>query len=101
MRNMGEIKVEFKGIGDNDQMQYLKADIVKACILGLNCALSFYQIDYQAVANAASGKGTVELKDAKLFPVSKIVMDLPAIDVLITELKRLKDQMSVQDKDAK
>jgi len=90
---MEEIKVEFLGIGDNDQIQYHKADIIKSCVLGSNFALSFYQVDYQAIANAAEGASSLSPQDTKLIPISKVVMDLASLDILIDELGRLKEKI--------
>lgn len=71
----GDLRLEVKGIGDDDRVVYSKADAMKACRIGLSFAFSFYQFDYNALANAASGTSTLKPDQVKLLPVAKIVMD--------------------------
>jgi len=85
------VNIEFKGIGDNDQIKYEKADICKAGRLGASYAISFYQIDYQALANSLSGSSSLKPENSKLIPVAKIVLDQEAFLRLRTEINTLHD----------
>lgn len=80
------ISLKLTNIGDDDQVLYRKADFVKAARVGRNFAFSFYQIDYQAFANSASGKSSIPLEKMKLIPVSKVVLDEEAFIQFRTEL---------------
>lgn len=82
-------QIQFKGIGDNDQVIYQKADVVKACRVGANFAIGFYQVDYQAIVNSLAGLSTIKPDETKLMPVSKIVLDPAAFQKLRAELNEI------------
>ncbi|TGK36257.1 hypothetical protein [Leptospira andrefontaineae] len=67
--------VEFTGIGNSDRMLYDRADFAKVCRISEIFALSFYQMDYQALANHALGVSDLDPSKEGLMVVSKIAMD--------------------------
>jgi hypothetical protein len=81
----------FKEIGVNDQFPYTKIDISKAVRLGDNFAVSFYQIDYQAIANVLNGQSKHSLDDIKLMPIVKVVMNKEMFNQLRDEVNTLYD----------
>lgn len=91
--------VEFsvKDIGNNDQIAYTKIDFAKACQVGGNYAFSFYQLDYNAVANAAMGRSDLKLDDIKPIPVAKIVMNEDGLRQLLAEIKDLVEKISLKE----
>lgn len=94
-----EKPLAFKGIGDNDQLHYEKADVFKTCRIDDNFAISFYQLDYQAVVNALSGTSSLKPEETKLIPISKVVMNFSVFKKLIEELQVL--QKKVGDENIK
>ncbi|MEI7637811.1 MAG: hypothetical protein WCJ37_10930 [Syntrophus sp. (in: bacteria)] len=88
------VQLRFDNVGDNDQISYSKADVVKVCVLGADVAFSFYQIDYQAMANALTGKSSLKPEETKLIPVTKVVMNRGAIETLVTELRDLLERIT-------
>lgn len=81
--------IEFKGLGDNDQVKYEKADMVKAGRIGGNFAISFFQMDYQALVNALTGTSSINPADTKLLPVAKVVLDADGFNRLRNEVNTL------------
>jgi hypothetical protein len=73
-QNNEPISIAFKGVGDRDGVRYDKADIIKICHVGEDFALSFYQVDYQSVANFATGVSTLEVGEMSPMPVAKVTM---------------------------
>lgn len=84
-----EQSINFTGIGDNDQVPYSKIDVIKSCRVGTNFAISFYQIDYHALANSLNKISNIEPSKTKLMPLSKVVMDRQTFDRLRKELDEL------------
>lgn len=99
-----ELKVIFKDVGSNDHMPYLKADIIKISRISNNFSLSFYQIDYQALAvrgknlNIDDSSNNIESEDYSkyLIAVGKIVLDESGFGQLINEVDQLKKMLSNQ-----
>jgi len=67
--------LEFAKIGNDDGMPYAKADFTKLCRINKSFALSFYQMDYQALVNALTGQSDEKPGTQQLLPVSKVVFD--------------------------
>jgi hypothetical protein len=84
----GVVRFEIQNLGDDDRLPYAKVDGVKACRVGSNIAFSFYQFDYNALANAMAGTSKVPLSDMKLIPVAKVVLDLEGFARFRTEFER-------------
>lgn len=96
-----EKDIQFAGIGDNDGIEYHKADAIKMCRLGSNYALSFYQIDYNAIVNAITKRSKIEPNDTKLIPVGKIVMDEKGFLALKEEIQTLEKNIQKQNMNKK
>ncbi len=91
--------IVFSNVGVNDQMPYMKVDIAKATRLTSNFAISFYQIDYHAVALSITGQSPLKPEETKLMPVSKVVMDIETFNRLLEELNQLKENFEKQIKE--
>lgn len=85
--------IQFKDLGDNDNKEYSKVDIVKACRLGGNIALSFYQFDYQGMVNAMAGISKQSPDQVKPMVVSKMVMDYDTFIRFKAEIDNLHEGM--------
>lgn len=85
--------VHFKNIGDEDKKEYSKVDMVKACRLGNNIAISFYQLDYQGMVNSMAGISKLAPDEVKPMAVSKLVMDFETFTRLKGELDNLHNNM--------
>jgi hypothetical protein len=83
--------INFTDIGVNDQIPYTKIDLLKVARVNNNFAMSFYQLDYQAVATSLSGVSKVSPETIKPMPVAKIVMDYPVFQQLLKELNGLNE----------
>jgi hypothetical protein len=68
-------KISFTNVGKKDHLPYAKADIVKVSRVSDNVSLSFYQLDYQAMAVTLAAKGIDKDHSDLLIPVGKIVID--------------------------
>lgn len=86
-----QVEIKMKDVGSNDQLQYAKADIAKACRIGNSYAVSFYQLDYNAIANAATNRASVD--DIRPIPVAKIVMDEGGFKQFLNELTSLVEKL--------
>ncbi len=89
------MKITFKGTGDNDGVPYKAADITKACRLGDSVAISFYQLDYQAVVNQLISTQEYEASQ-HLIPACKVVLPLRAFQQMFNELSNLAEQLVAQ-----
>lgn len=92
----GSVRFKVQGLGDNDHLQYAKADAVKACRVGTNFAFSFYQIDYNALVNAASGVSKLKVDEIPPIPVAKVVMDPEAFSRFRIEFDSLIELLDKQ-----
>jgi len=90
-------QVQFAKVGENDQMPYVKIDISKSCRVGGNFAISFYQIDYQALALALNNQSSLKPGENMLIPVSKIVMDFTVFNQLREELNKLHEMFEKEN----
>lgn len=98
-----EIKVTFKDVGVNDRLPYSKADLVKISRLSNNYSLSFYQLDYQAIAVQSQNATTPDsgqitppkVASEYLIPVGKIVLDNTGFKQLLTEIEQI--QKAIND----
>lgn len=84
---------KFNKIGTNDHIPYSKAELTKMGRVGNNYSLSFYQLDYLAMAQpTAADNGEKKSFDdnALLIPVGKIVLDRVGFDQLCTEINQIK-----------
>jgi hypothetical protein len=85
-----QFSLAIPNVGANDQVPYTKADLVKACRISGNFALSFYQLDYQALANAfAPGGKQIAADQVHPMPVAKIVLDQDGFKALVNEIHSL------------
>ncbi|EQA47328.1 hypothetical protein LEP1GSC050_1809 [Leptospira broomii serovar Hurstbridge str. 5399] len=93
-KNQGMIQLTH--IGDNEKVEYQKADLIKLCRIGEEYVVSFYQFDYQSLANVMSKKNAPldanEFED-NLIPLSKIVMNSLTFKQLKTEIDNLNEAM--------
>ncbi len=97
-----ETQLLFANVGINDHIPYSKADIVKVSRVSDNFAISFYQIDYQAMAvnlnmpapAVEAGKATTKDATSFLIPVGKIVLDKSGFDQLNSEIEQIKKLMA-------
>ena len=94
MTSKQEATIEFTGIGDNDQQPYQKVDVVKLCRIGSNYAISFYQLDYNALANALSVNSKIKPEQTKLMSGAKIVMDAATFQILRNEVNTLNQNLT-------
>lgn len=100
-----EIKVTFKDIGVKDRLPYSKADLVKVSRLSNNYSLSFYQLDYHAIAMLSQNTTTPDsgqttqpnVGSEYLIPVGKIVLDSAGFKQLLTEIEQIQ-KATVDDK---
>lgn len=90
---MGTGTIHFKNIGDEDNKEYIKVDMVKACRLGNNIALSFYQLDYQGMVNAMAGVSKMSPDEVKPMVISKLVMDYETFNRVKDEFDNLHTNM--------
>lgn len=95
------MQVVFNNVGINDHLPYSKADFIKVSRVSDNISISFYQLDYQAMAvgfgaNKPSTDVVQQVKDgsAYLISVGKIVLDKNGFQQLITEIEHLKKAMA-------
>jgi hypothetical protein len=89
-------EISLKNVGINDQLPYTKIDVLKATRLNNNFAVSFYQLDYQALAFALTGESKINPEEISPIPVAKVVMDYPAFQQLVKELTTLKENFEKQ-----
>lgn len=89
---MEKIDITFKDIGVNDQMPYTKVDVQKATRINNNFAISFYQLDYQALAFSVTGISNIKPDTIKPMPVAKVVMDYPVFKQFLKELNDLSEK---------
>ena len=96
MANNEGQQVVFTNIGVNDHLPYSKADITKVSRVSDNYSISFYQIDYQAMAvkmtipdflSSANTKPSNEF----LIPVGKIVLDSNGFQQLYKEILQISE----------
>ena len=93
-----EAQVFFTNVGINDHLPYSKADIVKVSRVSDNFSISFYQIDYQAMATRLNLPGPIVSASAPipqdgkelLIPVGKIVLDNSGFQQLLSEIEQIK-----------
>lgn len=85
--------ISYTNIGVNDQLPYTKVDVLKATRLNNNFAISFYQLDYQALAFSLTDLSKIPPEDIKPMPVAKIVMDYSLFKQLIKELNDLNEKL--------
>lgn len=95
---MEEKTITFTNIGVNDKIPYAKADIVKVCRLGQNYSLSFYQVDYQAVAVSIAQQSPLDPGEQRPIPVSKIVLDKLGFKMLIDELGQIQASIASESR---
>lgn len=57
----------------NNKIPYIKVDLSKSCRLADNYAISFFQFDYQELANRINVPG--ESPISQIEPIIKVVMD--------------------------
>lgn len=96
-----EAKIVFSDVGIADHLSYEKADIVKVSQVSGNYSLSFYQLDYQAMAlhvntpKAKSADGISSQIEGSQFliPVGKIVLDERGYRQMVAEIDQIKEQM--------
>lgn len=88
-------QIAFGKIGDDDHLPYATANLVKACVVGDSVALSFYQMDFLAVANRAGGLSDVDYS-RMLIPVAKIVMGPAGFAEFRAEMARLEALVAPQ-----
>jgi hypothetical protein len=91
--------IQFQNIGVNDQLPYAKADLVKASRVSDSYALSFYQLDYQALASSIVAGSALKPEQVKPIPVAKVVMNQGGFDSLLNELKQLQIAIEAQEKE--
>jgi len=100
MATTKEQMVIFNNVGNNDHIPYSKVDVVKVSRMSDNFAFSFYQIDYQAMANKVVSSETVEegIVDNSdlLMPVGKMVLDRPAFLQFYSEIAQIKESIDVE-----
>ncbi len=84
--------IGFTDIGVNDQIPYTKIDLLKVARVNNNFAMSFYQLDYQALAVSLSGASKISPESIKPMPVAKLVMDYPVFQQLLKELNGLNEK---------
>ncbi|MGK4000255.1 hypothetical protein [Sorangium sp. So ce1024] len=87
-----EAEFRIENLGTGDRLPYAKADLSRACRLGQNYALSFYQIDYQDAINnnrEAESRGDVDPVPAITMPVAKVVLDKDGFKFLLREVIEL------------
>ena len=94
----GEKQVTFKNVGVNDHIPYSKAEISKVCRISENFALSFYQIDYQAMALKMSAPNLLNQNSESnhLIPVGKIVLDRAAFMQFYAEITEIKNAVEAE-----
>lgn len=83
--------LEFQGVGNADRMPYQHVTTAKVCRINTEVAISFYQMDFQAVVNRQLPGG--EDADIRLMPVTKIVMPIDAFWDLKRDLDRMADKL--------
>lgn len=84
-----EVSFRIENLGSGDRVPYVKADLVQACRIGYNYALSFYQMDYQDAINsskAAESRGDSGSVHALTMPVAKVVLDRDGFKILLREI---------------
>lgn len=97
-----QIKVIFKNVGIDDHLPYSKADLVKISRITNNYSLSFYQLDYQAMAVRAQNASTPDpdkdtipdFGNENLIPVGKIVFDEGGFKQLLAEIEQIQKTLS-------
>lgn len=95
-----EAKIVFSDIGIADRLSYEKADIVKVSRVSGYYSLSFYQLDYQAMAihmnlpevTSADGIRSPIEGSRFLIPVGKIVLDEKGFRQMVAEIEQIKMQ---------
>lgn len=98
----GSQQIVFTNVGENDHLPYAKADIIKVCRISDNFAVSFYQLDYQAMAMNLANPDLVTsglkkpLDNNALISVGKIVMDLQAFQQFYGELTQIKETLELE-----
>ncbi len=94
-----ERSIQIVNLGINDQLPYAKVDLCKAARVSDNYALSFYQIDYQALAYSVTPGSTIKPEQLKPIPVAKLVMNLDALKLVMRELQQLMNVVEAQEKE--
>lgn len=91
--------IRLTGPGNDDKSPYMKADLIRACRVNESIAILFYQVDYQALANAmaaAEAAGSREAAMTNAILVGKIVFDQSGFDRCLEELNRLQDKLGTR-----
>ncbi len=91
------LSIQIATLGNGDDLPYQKADITKACRVSESFAISFYQLDYQAIANAFTNAGSTQLSASHLLPITKIVMDKSAFYKLKAEIDEIASKVSATE----
>lgn len=99
--NMADNKgkqVVFTNVGENDHLPYSKADITKVSRVSDSYSLSFYQIDYQAMAMKMAlpellSSSTSNSSKELLISVGKIVLDKNGFQQLLDEMTQIKQKI--------
>jgi glutaredoxin-related protein len=87
---MGKKELHFSNVGMNDQIPYTKIDITKVCRLNENFAISFYQMDYQALAYFLNDQSSMKnQEDIQVIPVLKSVMNLQSFLQLRNDINEI------------
>lgn len=97
-----ETQIMFSNVGKNDHLPYSKADIIKVSRVSENISISFYQLDYQAMAVnlsmptpiVSSGKLPTTDGSEFLMPIGKIILDKNGFKQLIKEIEQIKKLMA-------
>jgi hypothetical protein len=89
---------EFKKLGDKDGIPYTKVDMAKVCRLNKTFAISFYQVDYQALANFLMHISSVTEDQIKEIPVSKVAMDLETFENLLNQMNEIQTKIRQEKK---
>jgi hypothetical protein len=93
--------ITFSHIGDNDQIEYMKVDFVKACRFKDDFAVSFYQLDYQGVVSALDGSSELNPEDVKPMPICKVVMNYETFKQMTAEMANIIGIYTKQQEDTK
>ncbi len=89
---MEKKQIQFTEVGINDKVPYIKTDVSKACRVGDNFAISFYQMDYQALAYVVTNQSSLKQEEIKLMPVAKVVMNYEMFIQLRNEINVIFEQ---------
>ena len=77
-------------------LPYMKVDYTRACRVGDDFAISFFQMDYQVLVDELRNNPSSKIHIESIMPVAKIVMNKTNFGQLLVELKNLAEKTGIE-----